>query len=89
VALVCEHTTPTELPLLAGELSANFLWTEGANMVVSVTDPCGPILGFLGWGRYFFFQVAPQLYSQGIRLSAGEEESINVNIILTNTVHST
>jgi CBS-domain-containing membrane protein len=33
--------------------------------VVSVTDPYGRILGFLEWSRYFFFQVAPQLYSRG------------------------
>jgi hypothetical protein len=33
--------------------------------VVSVTDPYGHILGFLGWSCYFFFQVAPQLYSRG------------------------
>jgi hypothetical protein len=31
----------------------------------SVTDPYGPILGFLDRNRYFFFQVAPQLYSRG------------------------
>jgi CBS-domain-containing membrane protein len=33
--------------------------------VVSVTDPYGRILGFLDRNRYFFFQVAPQLYSRG------------------------
>jgi hypothetical protein len=33
--------------------------------MVSVTDSYGLILGFLGQDRYFFFQVAPQLYSQG------------------------
>jgi hypothetical protein len=33
--------------------------------VVSVTDPCGRILGFLDRSRYFFFQVSPQLYSRG------------------------
>jgi hypothetical protein len=33
--------------------------------VVSVTDLYGLILGFLERGRYFFFQVAPQLYSRG------------------------
>jgi CBS-domain-containing membrane protein len=33
--------------------------------VVSVTDPYGHILGFIGQNRYFFFQVAPQLYSRG------------------------
>jgi hypothetical protein len=33
--------------------------------VVSTTDPYGRILGFLDQSRYFFFQVAPQLYSRG------------------------
>jgi hypothetical protein len=33
--------------------------------VVSVTDPYGRILGFLDRSCYFFFQVAPQLYSWG------------------------
>jgi hypothetical protein len=33
--------------------------------VVSVTDPYGLILGFLGRNRYFFFRVAPQLHSRG------------------------
>jgi hypothetical protein len=33
--------------------------------VISVTDPCGRILGFLDQSHYFFFQVAPQLYSRG------------------------
>jgi hypothetical protein len=33
--------------------------------VVSVTDLYGSILGFLDRNRYFFFQVAPQLYSRG------------------------
>jgi imidazoleglycerol phosphate dehydratase HisB len=33
--------------------------------VHSVTDPYGRILGFLDQSRYFFFQVAPQLYSRG------------------------
>jgi hypothetical protein len=33
--------------------------------VVSTTDPHGRILGFLDRSRYYFFQVAPQLYSQG------------------------
>jgi hypothetical protein len=32
--------------------------------VVSVTDPYGSILGFLDRSRYFFFQVASQLYSR-------------------------
>jgi CBS-domain-containing membrane protein len=29
--------------------------------VVTVTDPCGRILGFLDRSRFFIFQVAPQL----------------------------
>jgi hypothetical protein len=33
--------------------------------VVRATDPYGRILGFLDRNRYFFFQVAPQLYSRG------------------------
>jgi hypothetical protein len=33
--------------------------------VVSATDPYGRILGFLDRSFYIFFQVAPQLYSQG------------------------
>jgi hypothetical protein len=33
--------------------------------VASFTDPYGCILGFLERSRYFFFQVAPQLYSRG------------------------
>jgi hypothetical protein len=33
--------------------------------VVNVTDPYGRILGFLDRSHYFFFQVAPQLYSRG------------------------
>jgi hypothetical protein len=33
--------------------------------VVSATDPHGRILSFLDRSRYYFFQVAPQLYSRG------------------------
>jgi hypothetical protein len=33
--------------------------------VVSATDPHGCILGFLDRSRYYFFQVAPELYSRG------------------------
>jgi hypothetical protein len=33
--------------------------------VVRVTDPYGRILAFLDRSRYFFVQVAPQLYSRG------------------------
>jgi hypothetical protein len=33
--------------------------------MVSATDPYGHILRFLDQSRYFFFQVALQLYSRG------------------------
>jgi hypothetical protein len=33
--------------------------------MVSITDAYGHILGFLDRSQYFFFQVAPQLYSRG------------------------
>jgi hypothetical protein len=33
--------------------------------VVSATDPYGRILDFQDRNRYYFFQVAPQLYSRG------------------------
>jgi hypothetical protein len=33
--------------------------------VVSMTDPYGRIPGFIDRDIYFFFQVAPQLYSRG------------------------
>jgi hypothetical protein len=33
--------------------------------VVSATDPHGRILGVLDRSLYYFFQVAPQLYSRG------------------------
>jgi hypothetical protein len=34
--------------------------------VVRVTDLYARILGLLDRSRYFFFQVAPQLYSRGL-----------------------
>jgi hypothetical protein len=48
-------------------LSAKLLPTFADRGVpqVSVTDPYDRILGFLDRSRYFFFQVAPQLYSRG------------------------
>jgi hypothetical protein len=64
VASVRKRTIPTERPPLVSEVSANFLRIEGYH-VVSVTNPYGRILGFLGRNRYCFFQVAPQLYSRG------------------------
>jgi hypothetical protein len=48
---------------LSAKLVPNF--ADRVCHVVSVTDPYGRILGFLDRSRYFFFQVAPQLYSRG------------------------
>jgi hypothetical protein len=42
---------------LSAKLEPTF--TDRRCHVVSVTDPCGRILGFLDRSRYFFFQVAP------------------------------
>jgi hypothetical protein len=41
------------------------LFEDRGSHVFSVTVPYGRILGFLDRSRYFFFQVAPQLYSPG------------------------
>jgi hypothetical protein len=48
-------------------LSAKFVPTFGDRgcSVVSAIDPHGRILGFIDQSRYYFFQVAPQLYSRG------------------------
>jgi hypothetical protein len=40
-------------------------FTDRRYHMVSVTDPYDRVLGFLDRSRYFFFQVSPQLYSQG------------------------
>jgi hypothetical protein len=61
VALVRERTIPTERPLLVGKVNATF--ADGGCHVVSAADPYDRNLGFSDWSRYFFFQVAPQLYS--------------------------
>jgi hypothetical protein len=60
VALVRKRTIPTERPPLVTPTFAD----RGCR-VVSATDPHGRILGFLDRSRYYFFQVAPQLYSRG------------------------
>jgi hypothetical protein len=38
-ALVCEQTTPTERPVLVGEVSFNFLWIEGCHAVKHGISP--------------------------------------------------
>jgi hypothetical protein len=48
---------------LSAKLLLNF--ADRGCHVVSVTDPYGRIICFLDRSRYFFFQVAPQLYSRG------------------------
>jgi hypothetical protein len=48
---------PSKLSLV-GEVSVNFC-------VVRMADPQGRNLGFIDRSHYFFFQVAPQLYSRG------------------------
>jgi hypothetical protein len=41
-------------------------FTDRRCHVAGVTDPYGCILDFLDWSCYFCFEVAPQLYSQGL-----------------------
>jgi hypothetical protein len=62
VALVRERAILAEQPPMVGEASANFA-DKGCH-VVSMMDPYDCILDFLDWNRYFFFPVAPQLYSR-------------------------
>jgi hypothetical protein len=63
VAWVRERTIPTERPPLVSEVVPTS--ADRGCRVVSVTDPRGHNLGFLDRSRYFFFQVAPHLYSRG------------------------
>jgi hypothetical protein len=58
----CELYRPSN-----SRLSAKLVPTfadRGCHMI-SVTDPFGRIIGFLDRSCYFFFQLAPQLYSRG------------------------
>jgi hypothetical protein len=57
-----EPYRPSDRPLSA-KLVPTF--ADRRYLVLRVTEPYGRILGFLDWSRYFFFQVAPQLYSRG------------------------
>jgi hypothetical protein len=73
--LVNRKQTKTPWPEFASEvyrpsdrrLSAKLVPTSAnrGNHVVSVTVTYGRILGFLDRSRYYFFQVAPHLYSRG------------------------
>jgi hypothetical protein len=62
MVLVREGTTPTERPPFVGEVSVKL--ADRGFHVVSAMDPYGRILGVLDRSSYFFFQVAPQLYSR-------------------------
>jgi hypothetical protein len=62
MASVRKRTIPTERPPFVSEVSANLFADRGCH-VVSVTNPYGRIFGFLDRSHYYFFQVAPQLYS--------------------------
>jgi hypothetical protein len=61
-SLACELYRPSHRRLSAKSVAT---FADRGCCVVSTTDPYGRILGFLGRSRYFFFQVAPQLYSRG------------------------
>jgi hypothetical protein len=62
VALVRELTIPRDRRLSA-KLVPTF--ADTGYRVVSATDPHGRIIWFLDRRRYFFFQVAPQMYWRG------------------------
>jgi hypothetical protein len=62
MALVRERTIPSNRHLLV-KLVPTF--ADRGCRVVSATDPHGRILGSLDRSRYYFFHVAPQLYSRG------------------------
>jgi hypothetical protein len=63
MALVHEQIILTERRHLLAKLVPTSVGT-GCPMV-SAMGPYGHILGFLDQSRYFFFPVAPQLYSRG------------------------
>jgi hypothetical protein len=63
VVLDRKRNIPTERPRLSAKLVPAF--ADRGCRVVSATDPHGRILGFLDRRGYYFFQVAPHLYSRG------------------------
>jgi hypothetical protein len=63
VALIRMQTIPTKQQPLDGEVSANFCGERSvAYSVRRIPYSCN--LGFVDRSCYFFFQVAPQLYSR-------------------------
>jgi hypothetical protein len=63
VASLRERTLSTERPLYVGEVSGKLLRIECATWSASPIATAAN-LAFLGRSRYYFFQVAPQLYSR-------------------------
>jgi hypothetical protein len=63
VARVREETIHDRATAAYRQSQCQLLRIEGCR-VVSAADPYGRILRFLDRSRYFFFQVAPQLYSR-------------------------
>jgi hypothetical protein len=63
MALVCNQTVDRATATCRRSYCQYFAdrWCH----VISVIDPYSRIPGFLDWSSYFFFQVAPQLYSRG------------------------
>jgi hypothetical protein len=59
----CEQTILTEQLHLLAKLVTTFADRECR--MASTMDAYGCICDFLDQSRYFFFQVTPQLYSQG------------------------
>jgi hypothetical protein len=80
VALVRERSSSDRH--LSAKLVPNFVG------VVSATDPHGRILGSLDWSRYYFLQVAPQLYSRG-RVGPVPDPHFSENLVAPGIEHGT
>jgi hypothetical protein len=63
ITLVRERTIPTERLRLSVKLVPTSV--DRGCLVVNAADPYRSNLDFLDRSRYFFFKVAPQLYSRG------------------------
>jgi hypothetical protein len=63
--LVRKRTIPTEWPPLVDEIYCQLLWIEGCR-VVSAAGPLRSLISVFYTGAATFFQVAPQLLSQGL-----------------------
>jgi hypothetical protein len=63
MVLIRKRTIQTERPPLVGEVSGTF--ADRGCRVVRAMNPHGRIIVFLDRSSYYFFQVAPKLYSWG------------------------